>query len=222
MAPGGRASRRVPVSTWHGTQPQVGRSGTVLARLSGPHPGAMGDTWLWWPGHCSAGKPPGGWGHIPPHPAQPQHTNDWAPRTRKQHQQEHRPQRPTEPATRRSMRREERVTVQGPVKRQQPDGMSHGGGVGGSEAPKVYCTSNRPQISSPFDKFHFVPEEDCSDVGGWVGRLWPVRAPNNPNNPNNAPPLGSLSNGLLGARLAGVRIIAIARAKHKGPRTNTS
>ena len=26
----------------------------------------------------------------------PQHTNYWAPRTRKQHQQEHRPQRPTE------------------------------------------------------------------------------------------------------------------------------
>ena len=27
------------------------------------------------------------------------------------------------------MRREERVTVQGPVKEQQPDGMSHRGGV---------------------------------------------------------------------------------------------
>ena len=27
--------------------------------------------------------------HIPPHPAQPQHTNHWAPRTRKRHQQEH-------------------------------------------------------------------------------------------------------------------------------------
>ena len=34
--------------------------------------------------------------HIMPHPAQPQHTNYWAPRTRKRHQQEHRPQRPTE------------------------------------------------------------------------------------------------------------------------------
>ena len=34
--------------------------------------------------------------HILPHPAQPQHTNHWAPRTRKRHQQEHRPQRPTE------------------------------------------------------------------------------------------------------------------------------
>ena len=64
--------------------------------------------------------------HTLPHPAQPQHTNHWAPRTRKQHQQEHRPQRPTA-ATRCNMRREERVTVQGPVKKQQPDGMSHRG-----------------------------------------------------------------------------------------------
>ena len=32
-------------------------------------------------------------------------------------------------ATRRNMRRE-RVTVQGPVKKQQPDGMSHRGGGG--------------------------------------------------------------------------------------------
>ena len=34
--------------------------------------------------------------HIPPHPAQPRYTNYWAPRTRKRHQQEHRPQWPTE------------------------------------------------------------------------------------------------------------------------------
>jgi len=32
-------------------------------------------------------------------------------------------------ATRRNMRREERVTVQGPVKKQQPDGMAHGGSI---------------------------------------------------------------------------------------------
>ena len=37
----------------------------------------------------------GGGGH-PPQPAQPRHTNDGALRTRKRHQQEHRPQRPTE------------------------------------------------------------------------------------------------------------------------------
>ena len=34
-------------------------------------------------------------------------------------------------ATRRNIRREDRVTVQGPVKEQQPDGMSHRGGSGG-------------------------------------------------------------------------------------------
>ena len=34
-------------------------------------------------------------------------------------------------ATRRSIRREVRVTVQGPVKEQQPDGMSHEGSAGG-------------------------------------------------------------------------------------------
>ena len=34
--------------------------------------------------------------HTMPHTAQPQHTNHWAPRTQKRHQQEHQPQRPTE------------------------------------------------------------------------------------------------------------------------------
>ena len=34
--------------------------------------------------------------HTMPHSAQSQRTNYWAPRTRKRHQQEHRPQRPTE------------------------------------------------------------------------------------------------------------------------------
>ena len=38
-------------------------------------------------------------------------------------------------ATRRNMRREERVTVQGPVKEQQPDGMSHRGSSGARGAP---------------------------------------------------------------------------------------
>ena len=43
--------------------------------------------------HCWGG---GGVRHTMPHPAQSQHANYWAPRTRKRHQQEHRPQRPTE------------------------------------------------------------------------------------------------------------------------------
>ena len=42
-------------------------------------------------------------------------------------------------ATRRNMRREERVTVQGPVKEQQPDGVSHGGGGGGETRSEARC-----------------------------------------------------------------------------------
>ena len=38
--------------------------------------------------------------------------------------------------TRRNMRREEQVSVQGPVKKkQQPDGMSHRGGGGAGQGP---------------------------------------------------------------------------------------
>ena len=67
--------------------------------------------------------------HTMPHPAQPQHTNHWAPRTRTT------PARGRQKAaTQRNMRREERVTVQGPVKEQQPDGMSHSGGRDGFAA----------------------------------------------------------------------------------------
>ena len=39
------------------------------------------------------------------------------------------------------MRREERVTVQGPVKEQQPDGMSHRGGGGGAGGFARKCAS---------------------------------------------------------------------------------
>ena len=66
--------------------------------------------------------------HTMPHSAQPQHTNYWAPRTRKRHSQSTGRSGRQKVATRRNMRREERVTVQGPVKEQQPDGMSHRGG----------------------------------------------------------------------------------------------
>ena len=40
------------------------------------------------------------------------------------------------------MRREERVTVEGPVKEQQPDGMSHRGGGG-------LCQETRSGLSHP-------------------------------------------------------------------------
>ena len=46
-------------------------------------------------------------------------------------------------ATRRNMRREERVTVRGPVKEQQPDGMSQRGG-GGGHRPGVSRPARRP------------------------------------------------------------------------------
>ena len=44
-------------------------------------------------------------------------------------------------ATRRNMRREERVTVQGPVKKQRPDGMSHRGGGGTPPPPAAHRPS---------------------------------------------------------------------------------
>ena len=48
-------------------------------------------------------------------------------------------------ATRRNMRREERVTVQGPVKEQQPDGMSHRGApspLQGAQPMPSHCPPN--------------------------------------------------------------------------------
>ena len=53
------------------------------------------------------------------------------------------------------------------------------------QTPKTsLCTYNQPQISGPFDKLHFLPQESFSEGGG-VGRPWLARAPNNP-----PPPLG--------------------------------
>ena len=46
------------------------------------------------------------------------------------------------------MRRAERVTVQGPVKKQQPDGMSHGGAISQSPVNKPL----RPLLSTPSPK----------------------------------------------------------------------
>ena len=51
-------------------------------------------------------------------------------------------------ATRRNMRREERVTVQGPIKEQQPNGPSHMGGGGvtrrkHSHGPRRWCRPAR-------------------------------------------------------------------------------
>ena len=127
-----------------------------------------------------------GGGHSTPHSAQPQHTNDGAPQTRKRHQQEHGHSGRQNAATRRNMRRDEGVTVQGPVKNQRPDEMSHRGGgvrhwvtvpprggvgaVTGWELPwrghPVSCY--RPRLS-PCCVFW----RDCPGVGGGVSFLNP-------------------------------------------------
>ena len=67
--------------------------------------------------------------HIMPHLAQPRHTNHWAPQTRKRHHTSKSTGRSgrQKEATRGNMRREERVTVHGPVKEQQPTGCHTGG-----------------------------------------------------------------------------------------------
>ena len=114
-------------------------------------------------------------------PAQPQYANYWGPLTRKRHttphpaQPRHSPGTPTtglrergndtskstgrsgrqKAATRRNMRREERVTVQGPVKKQQPDRMSHrGAGLGCAlpfwrVVPTVPCSTTTEAHATP-------------------------------------------------------------------------
>ena len=94
-----------------------------------------------------------------PHSAQPQHTNDWAPRTRKRHQQEHRPQRPTEssdpaqhakgrtgdrPGPRKETTR--RNVTQG-VRSSPPKERGVGGmGRGSCDRPVPRCGSKRPLL----------------------------------------------------------------------------
>ena len=59
----------------------------------------------------------------------PQCANHWAVLTRKRHHKRNTGRSGRQNAlTRRSMRRDEQVTVQGPVETPQPDGMSHGAG----------------------------------------------------------------------------------------------
>ena len=62
------------------------------------------------------------------------------------------------------MRREERVTVQGPVKERQPDGMSHRGGT--SECvPHVIFTFHSVFLSiCSLSDYKFDAEEPFEDV----------------------------------------------------------
>ena len=88
-------------------------------------------------GNAHAGGGGGCWAplttkrHIPPHSAQPRHTNDGALRTRKRHQREHRPQRPTERSDPTQHAKGRTGDCPGPRKETtQPIGISHGGGGG--------------------------------------------------------------------------------------------
>ena len=70
------------------------------------------------------------------------------------------------------MRREERVTVQGPVKEQQPDGMSHkADGWVGMRAKKIYVPKMGLSLLALCPEFHFSPEENVFVFGGSV--VWP-------------------------------------------------
>ena len=98
-------------------------------------------------------------------PAQPRYANYWAPLTHKRHLlQPAQPQHTNDglcergnntsrstgrssqqnAATQHSMRRDEWVTVQCPVKKQQPNGMSHGGGGGGFTRGKFFGAHPHP------------------------------------------------------------------------------
>ena len=119
--------------------------GDVLSCPPPPHGGCRPGALYFVVGRGGQSNDPGNNQHNP------QYANYWAPLTRKRHTPRHIQHSPNTPttglrergndtsrstgrsgrqnaATRRSMRREERVTVQGPVKEQQPDGMSHRGG----------------------------------------------------------------------------------------------
>ena len=66
------------------------------------------------------------------------------------------------------MRREERVTVQGPVKEQQPDGMSHRGYEGKN---KVVCLNWTSHFGLSIQLFIFPRRKNWLVFGGWV--VWP-------------------------------------------------
>ena len=128
-----------------------------------------------------------------PHSAQPQHTNDWAPRTRKRHQQEHRPQRPTERSDPAQHAKGRTGDCPGPRKGAATRRNVTRGGGGGAlcetsavlgpfppmamaswatppppappgHRPKTrLCAHNRPPSSGPCDTF----------AGGTVFLMWP-------------------------------------------------
>ena len=84
----------------------------------------------------------------------PQCANSWALLPRDRHHKEHGLQRPSQnTATQRSTRREERVTVQGPGTKQQPDVPQ--GGRGGSGAPQNWGgVGKRARLTGPLISYY--------------------------------------------------------------------
>ena len=70
-----------------------------------------------------------------------------------------------------------------------------GGWVDQRPEKKGLCTLHRPQSSGPFDKLHFLPEENVSDVGGSAGA--------GQGHKQTPSPPGSLSNSLTSPLLSG-------------------
>ena len=107
----------------------------------------------------------------------------WAPRTRKRHQQEHRPQRPTERNDPTQHAKGRRGDCPGPRK-----GATTGRKVTqGVQRPKKKACGPKIGLKfpAPLINFIFLTEENVSELegGGWVGREL-ARAPNNPPPPS--------------------------------------
>ena len=90
--------------------------------------------------------------HTMPHSAPPQHTNYWAPQRGNDTSRSTGRSGRQNAATRCSMRREERVTLQGPVKEQQPDGMSRRGHVRAVEVLFGPKASLQNDTAAPFPR----------------------------------------------------------------------
>ena len=87
--------------------------------------------------------------HIPPHPAQPRHTNHWAPRTRKRHQRERRPQRPTESSDPTQHAKGRTGDCPGPRKETATRrNVTRGGGGGGKLGSRRVCSGRVLACSS--------------------------------------------------------------------------
>ena len=96
------------------------------------------------------------------------------------HQQEHQPQRPTESSdpTQHAKGRTGDQDIQGPVKEQQPDGMSHmGGGGGGDEGVGGCGLVGESGVPPTARDCRLFPSASCFEVPkrGWLagqGTFW--------------------------------------------------